>query len=44
MLGLKTDNLYNSEKEDKGKISLVLQVLGMNEDMWDRAHGFGNKT
>ena len=36
MLDLKTDGLYDSEKEEEGKTFHVLQVLGMNVDLWDR--------
>ena len=32
MLDLKTDKLYDSEKEDECKAFHVLQVLGMNGD------------
>ena len=35
-LDLKTDTLYDSRKEGEGKTFHVLQVLGMNEDLWDR--------
>ena len=44
MLDLKTDKLYDSGKEDRGKMFYVLQVLGMNEDLWDRVHGLGSET
>ena len=37
MLDLKTDKLYDPGKEDEGKMIHLLQVLGMNEDLWDRA-------
>ena len=36
MLDLNTDKLYDSGKEDEGKTFHVLQVLGMNKDLWDR--------
>ena len=36
MLDLKTDTLHDSGGEDEGKASHVLQVLGMNEDLWDK--------
>ena len=44
MLDLKIDKLYNSGKEDEGKTFHFLQVLGMNEDMWDRVCGLGSET
>ena len=44
MLDLKTDKLYDSEKEDEGKTFHVLQVLLMNEDLWDRLRGLGSET
>ena len=34
MLDLKTDKLCNSGTEDKGRMFNVLQVLGMNEDLF----------
>ena len=33
ILDLKTDKLYDSEKEDESKTFYVLQVLGMKEDL-----------
>ena len=39
MLDLKPDKLYDSGKEDEGKTLHVSQVLGMNEDLWDRVCG-----
>ena len=44
MLGLKTDWLCDSGKEDEGKTFHVLLVLGMNEDLWDRVRGLGSET
>ena len=44
MLDVKTDKLYDSEKEEEGKTFHVLQVLVMNEDLWDRVHGLGSET
>ena len=41
MLDLKADKLYDSVKEDEGKTFRVLQVLGINEDLWDRVRGLG---
>ena len=41
MLDLKTDELYDSGKEDEGKTFHVLQLLGMNEDLWDKVRGLG---
>ena len=44
MLDLKTDKLCHSGKEDEGKMLHVLQVLGMNEDLWDRVRGLCSET
>ena len=44
MLGLKTDMLYDSGKEDESKMIHLLQVLGMNEDLWKRVRGLGSET
>ena len=44
MLDLKTDKLYDSGKEDEGKTSHVLQVLGMNEDLWAKVRGLDSET
>ena len=44
MLDLKTDKLYNSGIKDESKTFHVLQVLGMNEDLWDRVWGLGSET
>ena len=44
MLDLKTDKLCDSWKEDEGKTFHVLQVLGVNEDLWDRLPGLGSET
>ena len=41
MLDLKTDKLYDSGGKDEGKTLNDLQVLGMNEDLWDRVRGLG---
>ena len=44
MLDLKTNKFYDSGKEDEGKTFHVLQVLGMNEDLWDKVCGLGSET
>ena len=44
VLDLKTDTLYDSGKEDKGKTFHVVQVIGMNEDLWDEVRGLGSET
>ena len=44
MLDLKTGTLYDSGKQDKGKTFYVLQVLGMNGDLWDNVRGLGSET
>ena len=44
MLDLKTDKLYDSGEEDEGKTFHVLQILGMNEDLWDKVRGLGSET
>ena len=31
-------------KEDEGNTFYKLHVLGMNDDLWDRAHGLGSQT
>ena len=36
MLDLNTDKLYDSGKEDEGNTFHILQVLGLNEDLWDK--------
>ena len=43
MLDLRTGTLYDSGKEDEGKMFHVLQVLGML-DLWDRVQGLGSET
>ena len=44
MLDLKTDQFYDSGKEDEGEMFNVLQVLGMNEDLWDKVSGLSSET
>ena len=44
MLDLKTDTLYDSGKEDIGKTFHVVQVIGMNEDLWDEVRGLDSET
>ena len=44
MLDLKTEKFYVSGKEDQGKTFHVLQVLGMNKDLWDTVRGISSKN
>ena len=44
MLDLKTDKLYDSEKEEEGKTFHVLQVPGSNQGLWDRVRGLGSEA
>ena len=44
MLDLKTDKLYDSGIEDESRTFHVLQVLGMNKDLWDKVCGLGSET
>ena len=39
-----TSKLQYSGKEEEGKTSHELHVLGMNDDLWDKVHGVGSET
>ena len=42
-LDLKESKLQDSGKEEEGKMSNELHVLGMNDDFWDRVCGLGSE-
>ena len=41
ILDLKDGKLYDLGKQEEGKTFHKLHVLGMNDDLWDRARGLG---
>ena len=44
MLDLKIDKLYDPGNEDEGTTFHSSQVLGVNEDLWDKVRGIGSET
>ena len=43
-LDLKESKLQDSGKEEEGKMSNELHVLGINDDFWDKVRGLGSET
>ena len=43
-IDLKDADLQDSEKEEEGKAFHKLDVLGINDDLWDGVRGLGSET